>query len=449
MKYHLLVVAVAWLVFAIAWSRWRMGATPAEGFPDGLRILLTMAILTTMGSAAHAMKGVQGPAAFGFGMVMVLGFFMGGFLALFVMWHQSLFAWVARPITDAFDGGGVTEEPKPFYYKALACKGRGEYPAALEEIELQLERFPKDLEGWMLRASIEAEGLRQPILALATLDEFLAVARPEDRPAVLFRQAEIELETLRRPEAARVRLEQVVREFDGTEASRLARQKIARLPSGGWAEGHPLGDREVLVVTPGEDRVGLSADLGAGLVPAGRTPEEKRDELLLQLEQHPDDPVAREELARLHAWELGEPDEAQKLLEELVADPGAHDRDVARWLNIMADIHLRSASGVADARMALGRLIERMPGSPAAEAADRRIALLRVEAGGAPEAPRIRIRQKVGNVGLETGRRFSATRANIPGLLPEPEEERLGRDPGVDAGVTAAGDGAGGARPRA
>lgn len=435
MKYHLLVVAVAWLVFAIFWSRWRTRATAAEGLPDAIRVLLTLAILTTMGSAAHAMRGVQGPAAFGFGMILVLGLFMGGFLALFVMWHQTLFGLIARPITDAFDGGGATEEARPFYYKALACKGRGEHAAAIEEIEVQLARFPKDMEGWMLRASIEAEGLRQPIIALATLDEFLGVARAEDRPVVLLRQAEIELETMRRPEAARVRLEQVVRDFEGTEAARLARQKIARLPSGGWAEGNPLGDREALPVPVGEENMGLSGDRGAGLVPTGRTAEERRDELVLQLEQHPDDHPAREELARLNAGELGDAAEAQRLLEELVAAPGVHDRDVARWLNIMADIHLRSASGVADARMALGRLIARMPGSPAAEAAERRIALLRVEAGGGAEAPRIRIRQRTGNVGLETGRRFSATRANIPGLLPEPEEERPGREAGGDAGV--------------
>lgn len=442
----MLAVAFAWLVLAIAWSRWRTHASAAEGFPDLLRILLTVAILVTMGASAHAMKGVQGPAAFGFGMVLVLGLFMGGFLALFALWHQSAFALVARPLTDAIDGGGATEEMRPFYYRALACKGRGEYEAAIEEIEAQLERFPSDMEGWLLKAGIEADGLQQPLAALATLDEFLLVARPADRAVALFRQAEIELEKMQRPEAARDRLERVAREFEGTEPARIARQKIARLPSGGWATGNPLGDREALVVTPHGDNMGLSTDLGASIVPRGPSPEATRDQLMLQLEQHPDDHVAREELARLLAEELKEPAAAQEQLEQLVEAPDATERDVARWLNLMADIHLRSPSGLADARLALGRLMERLPGSLAAEAAERRIALLRVEAGSGPEEPRIRIRQKVGNVGLETPRRFSARRANIPGLLPDPELPGAESDASGTHGTT--GDPTAGAAPR-
>lgn len=451
MKYPLLVVAVAWIVVAMAWSRWKTGASSAESLPDSLRILLTVAILVTMGAVAHAMRAVNGPAAFGFGMVFALGLFMGGFLALFSLWHQTLFAMVASPITDAFDGGSRTEEARPFYYRALASKGRGEYLAAIEEVEAQLERFPTDAEGWMLKAGLEADGLGQPMLALATLDEFLRVARPEDRPAALFRQAELELDRMRRPEAARTRLERIVEEFDGTEAAVLARQKIARLPSGGWARGHALGDREALEVTEHDARVGLSADLGAGLVPRGPAPEDVRDQLLLQLEQHPGDTVAREELARWMADELSDPAGAQAQLEQLVGTPGAPDRDVARWLNIMADLHLRSATGLADARLVLERLVERMPGSPAADAAARRMALLRVEAGSRQETPRIRIRQKTGNMGLETARRFSARRANIPGLLPDPEDPAgQGEGQAGDAtdGGPASGQGVGGL-PRA
>lgn len=429
MKYPLLIIAVAWIVFAIAWSRWRVRAVGGEGLPDGLRILLTLAILVTMGGVAVLMRGVQGPAAFGFGMVLALGLYMGGFLALFALWHQTVFALISRPITDAFDGGGTTEELRPFYYKAIACKGRGEHLAAIEEIEDQLQRFPKDKEGWFLKAEIEANGLQQPVVALTTLDEFLPLARPEDRPEVMFRQAEIELERMQRPEAARRRLEQIAKDFEGTEAARLALQKIARLPSGGWAQGNPLGDRDGLVVVRHEEKVGLSEDLGARLVPRGETPENLRDQLLLQLEQHPDDHVARESLARLLANELGDPDEAQAQLEALVAAPGQPDRDVARWLNIMADIHLRSPSGIAAAAMVLDRLIQRMPGSPTAEAAERRLALLKLEASSKPEAPKVRIRKTTRNVGLETNRRFSARRANIPGLLPDPEAAEPSDDP--------------------
>jgi tetratricopeptide (TPR) repeat protein len=421
MKYPLLIAAASWIFFAIAWSRWRVRAVGGESLPDSLRILLSVAILVTMGSAAFIMRGVQGPAAFGFGMVFSLGLYMAGFLALFVMWHQTIFALISRPITDAFDGGGATEEQRPFYFKALACKGRGEHMAAIEEIEDQLSRFPKDKEGWLLKAEIESNGLLQPIVALATLDEFLAIARPEDRPEALFRQAEIELDRMKRPEAARRRLEQITHEFQGTEAARLALQKIARLPSGGWSEGNPLGDRDALVVTQHEEKIGLSTDLGARHIPRGESPENLRDQLLLQLEQHPDDTVAREELARLLANELGEPDEAHRHLEDLVAAPGHPDRDVVRWLNIMADIHLRSPDGIAPASLALQRILHAFPGSPAADAAERRITLLRVESTSKPETPKVRIRRTTTNVGLATDRRFSARRANIPGLLPDPE----------------------------
>jgi hypothetical protein len=72
--------------------------------------------------------------------------------------------------------------------------------------------------------------------------------------------------------------------------------------------------------------------------------------------------------------------------------------------------------------MTLQRILDRMPDSAPATTAERRIALLRREAKDTRPEERIRIREHVGNVGLETDRRFSATRANIPGLLQDPEK---------------------------
>ena len=425
MNIPLLITAAAWMSVAIAWSIWRTRTEAGESMPDWFRFHLTVACITTLACGARIAQNVSqngSPMAFGLVMMVMLGIYMGGFLMLFVLWHRVLFGFIARPITNAFDGGSSSVEAKPFYSRAHALRRRGEFTAAIEDIEGELARFPKDSEGWFLMASIQAADLQQPLVALATLEEYLAAADPGDRAAGILQQAEIELNHLQRPDSAREHLERIVRDFDGSAFARIARQKLAHLPQGAWLNDHPLGDRDSLPVVQHTAQIGLLPDLGASLAPTSIHPEDLRDQLFLQLEQFPHDHESRERLARLYTESLQRPDLAHEELERLIAAPDQSDRDIARWLNLIADIHLQSTEGIHAARMTLQRILDRMPDSAPATTAERRITLLRREAKDTRPEERIRIREHVGNVGLETDRRFSATRANIPGLLQDPEK---------------------------
>lgn len=425
MNFPLLITAAAWMSVAIAWSIWRTRTEAGEPMPDWFRLQLTAACIATLACGARIAQTVSqsgSPQAFGMVMILMLGIYMGGFLMLFVLWHRVIFGLISTPITNALDGGNASVEAKPFYSRAHALRRRGDFSEAIDDIEGELARFPRDPEGWLLKASIQAENLQQPQLALATLAEFLDAADPADRPAGILQQAEIELTHLQRPDAAREHLERIVRDFDGSSIAKIARQKLAHLPQGAWLNGNPLGERDTLPVVQHSTRIGLIPDLGASLIPTEVHPEDLRDQLLLQLEQFPEDHEARERLARLYNDSLQRTDLAHEQLELLIAAPGQSDRDIARWLNLIADLHLKSPDGVHAAHMTLQRLLDRMPDSAAATTAERRLALLRREAKDHRPDERIRIRQHVGNVGLDTDRRFSATRANIPGLLQDPEK---------------------------
>ena len=94
---------------------------------------------------------------------------------------------------------------------------------------------------------------------------------------------------------------------------------------------------------------------------------------------YPLDNQAREDLAMLYAEGFHRLDLATEQLEQLIAQPHAPDKQVARWLNLLVDLQVAEGNDPTSARQSAQRIVDRFPGSPAAEQARRRLATLNLE----------------------------------------------------------------------
>ena len=419
----LLIIGGGWMVAVLIWAAWRLRNAGAESMPAWLRALFTGCYLLTLWGAARLAMAYTAGMLGAFAQFYSMIIYMAGFLGVFVLWHKHILGFFASPITSLIDGGTEAPIPKPAYSQAIALRKQGEFDRALEAVENELLRFPNDSQGWLLKAEILAINLRQPQLGILTLQEFMPKADSATVSAILLQQASIQLKQLADPKGARDSLQQVCDQYPGTEVARLALQQLAHLPTEAWLQGNPLGDRESLPVEKHSVKIGLVADHGASMLRPESTPEERSQELALRLVECPTDDEAREKLARLYMDELGRPDLAHQELEALIATPGQRDRDIVRWINLTADAHLKSPEGLEGARLALQRIIERFPGSAGAQLASQRLSVIQRDISVHRPEETLKLGPRLGNIGLDTERRFSAKRANLPGLLPEPETE--------------------------
>ena len=110
--------------------------------------------------------------------------------------------------------------------------------------------------------------------------------------------------------------------------------------------------------------------------------EDKRDtgevvsDCLKQLEKHPLDNDTREKLARVYFNRYGKPDLAWQEMSKLFENPFQQPRDLARWLNLMADWHLKK-DNPAGARECLQQIMARFPQLPQCEEAQQRLTLIK------------------------------------------------------------------------
>lgn len=418
----LLIILAVILATVIAWTVWTVQTPSGESRPLWLDLMITGCIITILWGGSRLAQAFTSGATAGIAQLSGLGIFMFGFLALFTLWHKSIFAFIAKPLTDPFTGGSEKVEPKPFYSHAIAHRRNHHPQAALDAVDAQLVLFPNNAEGWLLKAEIQSKDMQDPQAALATVRTFIPLAAAQDLPEALLREADLLLFELRQPNDARQSLQRIIDEFGGSGAAQLAGQRLAHFPSDpAWIDGNPLGNRESLVVVRHEEKLGLTDDLGASLVASQSDPEKERIRLVCELAEFPDDPVRRERLARLLASELNRPDLAHEELERLIRAPKAGERNVVRWLNLAADIHLKSPEGVPAARLTLERIIEQFPDSAGAIQASQRLTTLSLGSRAIRSEPTLRMGTYEAKPGLQTERRFSATRANLPGLYRDPD----------------------------
>jgi tetratricopeptide (TPR) repeat protein len=364
----------------------------------GLGIPMAVVIVRLM-KAGFAAGGLGGAvvAIGGLFLVVALGFIM------YMIWRNSIFDMIASPITSLIDGGNVPPEPKPYYSIALAKRKSYRPLEAIVEIRKQLAQFPNDYEGIHLLAAIQAEDLKDLPCAEITLNLFCdSPAAPSKQVAAALTQlADWHLKLAHDADSARAALEEIIAKFPGSELALAAAQRIAHL---GGVEKILLAaqDRQPMAMPEGVKSIGLRDSL-RDLIPAETDPAKLAADYVKHLEQHPLDTEAREKLAILYAAHYRRLDLATIELAQLINEPNQPPKHVAHWLNLLADLQIRSGADYDTVRPTLEKIIEHFPGMAVAELAQSRLNCLKLEIKGKKETPDVKLGVYEQNIGLKYG----------------------------------------------
>ena len=210
------VVAVG---IALAWWSLRKSVDPVKLL---LKWILTVAIVAGMISFCQHLPPVGWPI-----LMVPVG------IALAIIWAPSIGSMLISPLTNAIDGGDIPLEAQPFYSMAKRKRRNGHPQEAMTAVRQQLEKFPGDLHGTLLLASIQAEDMNDLPGAQLTLERWMEGpwATPHHRASVLTTMADWHLQFAQDPEAARLALEKIVELMPGTPAAHHAAQRLAHLPT--------------------------------------------------------------------------------------------------------------------------------------------------------------------------------------------------------------------------
>jgi tetratricopeptide (TPR) repeat protein len=301
------------------------------------------------------------------------------------MWTPAVADFIFTPLTSAFTGGSDEPDVKPFYFIATAKRMRGKPEEAIAEINKQLGKFPGDIAGLMLLATIQAEDLHDMPAAEATIAELLAQpeVKPQEVVTALHALADWQLQHGRDPEAARKSLEQIVARFPDTQLSHAAEQRIAKL--GDVTATRDFRENAKFEVRVREKNVGLGKT--SPIAPVVFDADEVAAQYVKQLEKFPRDTDTREKLAVLYAEEFKRLDLAADQIEQLTSVPGETPKHVARWLNLLATLYIQVGRDEENARKALRSIVQKFPKSSHAEIAARRLAGLRLELNSSVNKP--------------------------------------------------------------
>lgn len=319
-----------------------------------------------------------------------------------IVWTPHIAAAIFKPLTSMYDGGNLPPEPRPAYSVAQARQKQGRYLEAAVEIRAQLARFPTDYQGHMLLAQLQAENLNDLRGAEATIDQL--IAQPGHAPCnlafALYSLADWHLKQAGDPAAARCALEKILALLPNSEFALGAAQRIAH-----------LADRETLLnaqeaqtysLPEGIRSVGLLRE-SPGIGPAVVDPATLANDYIKQLEQHPLDTEAREKLAILYLDHYGRLDLATGELEQLITMPHQPHRLVVHWLNLLADLQIRSGADYASVRDTLQRIVDLDPSLASANNAQSRIALLKLELKAKNKSQTVKLGSYEQNIGLKRG----------------------------------------------
>ncbi len=318
-------------------------------------------------------------------------------LILTVLWAPNIGEWFAGLFTSAIDGGSEAPEDRPLYSVAEGYRRRGRHQEAIAEVRRQLERFPTDFQGQMLLAEIQANDLRDYPAAVATLERLSnqSVHSPKNRAFVLSHLADWHLQFGHDPDSARVALEKIQQLFPETELANLAAQRIAHL-----ADPNILAqnkERAPVVLPRADDQLSPPETV----VVADGDPFTAAENLVKRLAQHPLDYEAREALAQVYAEQINRLDLAVDQLEQLIAHPNQPVRQIAKWLDRIADYQIRCAGDRAAATAALQRIVDGYPDTAFAEKARTRLANLGLELRGRQKSQVVKLGSYENDLGLK------------------------------------------------
>jgi hypothetical protein len=333
----------------------------------------------------------------------------GPFLIVFMavvmsfMWTPHISETLFSPLTNIFDGGNEPPEKKPYYSIAMTKRNRGKPHEAVMEIRKQLAQFPNDFEGVMLLARVQAEDLNDLPGAENTLNHFCAwpAAPMKQIAAALTQLADWHMKLAADVDAARAALEQIVARFPDTESALQAEQRIAHLVE---TERMILArhDAQDVAVPEGVKNIGL-LDSTDFLKPQEIDPGKLAAAHVKHLAEHPHDWEVREKLATIYAHDFQRLDLATMELAQLINEPKHKPKQVAHWLNLLANFQVELGADIETVRATLEKIADSFPGLPVADLAQRRLARLENEFKGREKSSSVKMGVYEQNIGLKYG----------------------------------------------
>ena len=327
-------------------------------------------------------------------------------LVLVVFWVPPIVEMVSNWIGSLFTGGNTPPPPQPYYSIAETKRKQYKFKEAIYEVQRQLEKFPTDVTGQMMLASIQAENLDNLPAAQITIERLCQ--QPDHTPPQIANAwnalADWHLK-LQDTDDARTALEQIIARFPDTEQAQLAAQRIAHLASKETLLA--AHEHKPIHLRHGAEDLGLRKESSSLLKPE-QDPAEVAGQLVKHLEQHPLDNEVREKLAMIYAEHYQRLDLATDQFEQLITDPSQPGREVARWLNVLADLQLKHGADYDTIRQTLQRVIDLFPDLAAAQLAQQRIELLRLELKGKEKSQVVKLGSYEKDLGLKGPRRPNA-----------------------------------------
>jgi tetratricopeptide (TPR) repeat protein len=254
----------------------------------------------------------------------------------------------------------------------------------------------------MLLAQIQAEDINDLQGAEITIERFLA--QPDHAPAniayALYSMADWHLAVGQDAEAARRDLEKLIALLPDSEFALGAAQRIAHL--GNLDMVLSPHDRKKFEVVEGPKNLGLIRAREQDK-PKETDPAKQAADYVKHLELHPQDTEAREKLAVIYADHYGRLDLATDQLEQMIGQPNQPGRLVVHWLNLLADIQIRSGADYETVKATLERIIDRAPELAAAGIARNRLAILKLEMKGKKTTEAVKMGTYEQNIGLKHG----------------------------------------------
>ena len=368
-------LAILLAFFALmGWLVWR--SLKNSGDPARLlfRYVLT-AVLIVGGYFAidHLERGAEG-------LEKMIGVFLGMILALvlFIIWYDTVLGKVGEMFGNLLTGGNTPPEPMPLYSVAESRRKQSRYQEALWEIRAQLAKFPNDVVGQMMMAEIQAENLNDLPGAQVTIERFVAQPGhgPKNIAFALNSLADWHLKYNHDVEAARAAVQKIIDLTADTETAMHAAQRLAHLADGSAMAA--VRERKPIPMRSGAMHVGLREE-SASLRPPEESPEDTAARLVQELETHPLNTEVREKLARLYSEHFHDLDLAVDQLEQLINAPHQPAKEVARWLNTIADLQVKHGASYETICATLQRIIDQFPGVAAEQMALQRIDHVRLE----------------------------------------------------------------------
>jgi tetratricopeptide (TPR) repeat protein len=342
----------------------------AEDWRLIVRILFTIAI--TMLAAAIAVDSYRKGLPY-----RILVTALGWSMSLVLMWGEGVIEFFTGFFTSSFTGGSERVEAQPLYSIAETLRRKGRLQEAMYAIHEQLEKFPNDFRLQMLLAEIQAENANDVAGAEATILRICSQPKhlPGQIAGALNALADWHLRFDQDVDAARAALEQIMARFPNTDVAHHASNRIAHLTEAA-ARVVDARDPHTIVMKISDEYAPLPKR--SEILPETDARVEA-ERLVQQLTAFPNDTEAREELAKLYVESFDRLDLATEQLELLIALPSESPRRIAHWLNLLADLQVRSTGKTDMAAATLNRVIERFPNQAFADTARQRLATLPLE----------------------------------------------------------------------